>query len=129
MKETVTSDLLYRGDWFLQYAQASSLQKANSGSNWRLSSKQVGVSEYSFVCHVPGTRGISPGYAPAGHRLNVFLRRRHRLSSFLLLKDGSRGCNAVGCANTNNHRPTNTRSFFSAPEAALNEVERIFDCV
>jgi len=28
--------------------------------------------------HVPGTRGISPGYffAPVGHRLNVLVRRR-----------------------------------------------------
>ena len=31
--------------------------------------------ECSFVCHVPGPRGNSLGYffAPAGHRLNVFL--------------------------------------------------------
>ena len=36
-------------------------------------------------------------------------RSQHRLSSFLLTKGGSRGCNAVGCANTNEHRPTNTR--------------------
>ena len=44
-------------------------------------------------------------------------RSQHRLSYFLLTKYGSRGCNAVGCANTNEHRPTNTRSCFSAPEA------------
>ena len=50
-------------------------------------------------------------------------RSQHRLSSFLLTKDGSRGCNAVGCANTNIHRPTNTRNSFSAPEAVLSEVE------
>jgi len=56
-------------------------------------------------------------------------RSQHRLSSFLLTKFGSRGCNAVGCANTNGHRPTNTRSSFSAPEAVLNEVEQRFDCV
>jgi len=44
-------------------ALANSLQKANSGSNWRLSSEQVGGTECSFVCHIPGsTRGISPGY-------------------------------------------------------------------
>ena len=44
-------------------------------SKWRLSSERVGGTECSFVCHVPGTRGISPGFffAPAGHRLNVFL--------------------------------------------------------
>ena len=36
-------------------------------------------------------------------------RSQHRLSCFLLTKYGSRGCNAVGCANTNGHRPTNTR--------------------
>ena len=56
-------------------------------------------------------------------------RSQHRLSSFLLTKDGSRGCNAVGCANTNEHRPTNTRSSFSAPEAVLSEVEQRSDCV
>jgi len=38
------------------------LQKANSGSNWRLSSEQAGGTECSFVYHVPGPRGISPGY-------------------------------------------------------------------
>jgi hypothetical protein len=38
------------------------LQKANSGSKWRLSFEQVGGTECSFVCHVPGPRGISLGY-------------------------------------------------------------------
>jgi len=79
----------------------------------------------------------SSGYffAPAGHRLNVFSqapgasRSQHRLSSFLLTKYGSRGRNAVGFANPNDHRPTNTRNCFSAPEAVLNEVEQRFDCV
>ena len=58
-------------------------------------------------------------------------RSQHRLSSFLLMKYGSRGCNALGCANTNDHRRTNTntRSCFSAPEAVLNEVEQRIDCV
>jgi len=42
---------------------------------------------------------------------------------------GSHGCNAVGCANTNGHRPTNTRSSFSAPQSVLNEVKQRFDCV
>jgi len=56
-------------------------------------------------------------------------RSQHRLSSFLLTKYGLRGCNAVGCANTNEHRPTNTRNSFSAPEAVLSEVEQRFDCV
>jgi len=56
-------------------------------------------------------------------------RSQHRLSSFLLTKFGSHGCNAVGCANTNGHRPTNTWSSFFAPEAVLNEVEQRFDCV
>jgi hypothetical protein len=37
----------------------------------------------------------------------------------LFLHNFLRGCNAVGCANTNEHRPTNTRNSFSAPEAAL----------
>ena len=53
------------------------------------------------------------------------VQSQHRLSSFLLTKDGSRGCNAVGCANTNDHRPTNTRNSFSAPEAVLSEVATI----
>jgi len=56
-------------------------------------------------------------------------RSQHRLSSFLLTKYGSRSCYAVGCANTNGHRPSNTRSCFSAPVAVLNEVEQRFDCV
>ena len=47
---------------YAAFALANSLQKANSGSNWRLSSEQVGGTEFSFVCHVPGPRGISPGY-------------------------------------------------------------------
>jgi len=54
---------------------------------------------------------------------------QHRLSPFLQTKYGSHGCNAVGCANTNGHRPTNTRSSVAAQEAVLNEVERRFDCV
>jgi len=116
---------------------ANLLQKANSGSNWRLSSEQVGGTECSFVCHVPSPRGISPGYffCPSRASSQCFSqtpgasRSQHRLSSFLLTKYGSHGCNAVGCANTNGHRPTNTRSSFSAPEAALNEVEQRFDCV
>ena len=60
------------------YALANLLQNANSGSNCRLSSEQVGGTECSFVCHVSGLRGISLGYffAAAVHRLNVFLRRR-----------------------------------------------------
>jgi len=44
------------------FALANFLQKANSGSSWRLSSEQVGGTECSFVYHVPGPRGISPGY-------------------------------------------------------------------
>ena len=56
-------------------------------------------------------------------------RSQNRQSSFLLTKCGSRGCNAAGCANTNGHRPTNTRSSFSAPEAVLSEVEQRFGCV
>ena len=44
------------------FALANLLQKANSGSSWRLSSEQVGGTECSFVYHVPGPRGISPGY-------------------------------------------------------------------
>jgi len=88
------------------------------------------------VCHVPGPRGNSLGYfCPSRASSQRFSqasgasRSQHRLSSFLLTKDGSRGCNAVGCANTNEHRPTNTRNSFSAPEAVLSEVEQRFDCV
>ena len=36
------------------FALANLLQKANSGSSWRLSSEQVGGTECSFVYHVPG---------------------------------------------------------------------------
>jgi len=59
----------------------------------------------------------------------VASRSQHRLSSFLLTNNGSHGCNAVGCANTNDHRPTNTRSSFPAPEAVPSEVEQRFGCV
>jgi hypothetical protein len=119
------------------YALAKLLQKANSGSNWRLSSEQVGGTECSFVCHVPaGPRGISLGYfcpsrasSQCYSQVSGASRFQHRLSSFLLTKYGSRGWNAVGCANTNEHRPTNTRSSSSAPEAVLSEVEQRFDCV
>jgi len=55
-------------------------------------------------------------------------RSQHCLSSFLLTKYGSRGCDAAGSTNTDDHRPNNTRSYFSAPEAVLNEVEQRFDC-
>ena len=43
------------------------------------------------------------------------------MSSFLLSKYGH--CNAAGCANTNEHRPMNTRNSVSAPEAVLSEVD------
>ena len=56
-------------------------------------------------------------------------RSQHRLSSFLLTKYGSRGCYLEGCTKADLHRPTNTRSFFSAPAVTLSEVEQRFDCV
>ena len=81
------------------------------------------------------TRGISPGsFCPSRASSQCFSqalgasRSQHRRPSLLLMKYGSRGCNAVGCVNTNDHRPTNTRNCFSAPEAVLNEVEQRFDC-
>jgi len=99
--------------------------------------QRVGGTECSFVCHVPGPRGISPGYfCPSRESSQYFSqasgasRSQHRLFSFLLMQYGSLSCIAVvGCANTDVHRPTNTRSSFSAPEAVLNEVEQRFDCV
>jgi len=42
------------------YAPANLLQKANSGSNWRLSSEQVGGTEWAVRWHL----GISPYPAP-----------------------------------------------------------------
>jgi hypothetical protein len=88
------------------------------------------------VCHVSDPRGNSLGYfCPSRASSQCFSqasgasRSQHRLSSFLLTKDAPRGCNAVGCANTNEHRPMNTRNSFSAPEAVLSEVEQRFDCV
>ena len=81
------------------------------------------------------TRQFSGLFLPQQGIVSMFFsgvgasRSQHHLSSFLLTKDGSRGCNAVGCANTNEHRPTNTRISFSAPEAVLSEVEQRFDCV
>ena len=88
------------------------------------------------MCHVPGPRGNSLGYfCPSRASSQCFSqasgarRSQHCLPSFLLTKYGSRRCNDVGFANTNDHRPTNTRSCFFAPEAVLNEVKRRFDCV
>ena len=52
------------------FAPANLLQKANSGSNWRLSSEQVGRTECSIVCHVPGPRGYSPGYFLPQHAIH-----------------------------------------------------------
>ena len=55
------------------------------------------------MCHVSGPRGNSLGYfCPSRTSFQCFSqasgasRSQHRLSSFLLTKDGSRGCNAVG---------------------------------
>jgi hypothetical protein len=91
------------------------------------------------VCHVSGFRSTRQFsglfFCPSRASSQCFSqasgasRSQHRLSSFLLTKYLSRGCNAVGCANTNGHRPTNTRSSFSAPEGVLSEVEQRFDCV
>ena len=44
------------------YVLANLLQKANSGSKWRLTPEQVGGTKYSFVCHVPYPRDISLGH-------------------------------------------------------------------
>ena len=79
-------------------------------------SKSAGLSARSCVtsqAHEAFLRAIS---CPSRASFQCFSqasgasRSQHRLSSFLLTKYGSRGCNAVGCANTNGHRPTNTRS-------------------
>jgi len=74
------------------FALANLLQKANSGSSWRLSSEQFGGTECSFVYHVPGPLGISPGYfCPSRASSQCFSqtsgasRSQHRLSSFLLM--------------------------------------------
>jgi len=75
---------------------------------------------------------LPPGHERPWQGRNSFLVRRVAVnrevsvSPVLFLANAvwiTCGCNAVGCANTNDHRPTNTRSFFSAPEAVLNEVE------
>ena len=88
------------------------------------------------MCHVPGPRGNSLGYfLPQQGIVSMFFSGvgRQPISApaflFLVTNNGSRGCNAAGCANTNGHRPTNTRSSFSAPEAVLSEVEQRFGCV
>jgi len=54
------------------------------------------------VCHVPGPRGNSLGYFCPSRALSQCFsqasgasRSQHRLSSFLLTKDGSRGCDAA----------------------------------
>jgi len=66
-----------RKKYMSSFALANLLQKANSGSSWRLSSEQFGGTECSVVyqsqVHEAFLWAI---FAPAGHRLNVFLRRR-----------------------------------------------------
>ena len=97
--------------------------------------KSAGLSARSCVTSQVHELFLRAIFAPAGHRPNVSTfsqapsasRSRHRLPSFLLMKYGSSGCNAKGGANTNNHRSTNTRSFFFAPAAILNEFEQRFD--
>jgi len=79
------------GQWRLQLAPF--LQ--TSRRDWVL----VRVSRFRFQCFSQAS-GAS--------------RSQHCLTSFLLTKDGSRGCNAVGCTNTNEHRPTNNRNSSSA---------------
>ena len=98
-------------------------------SSWRGLSAHC-VSRPRYTRHFSGLL-FRPSGAPAQYSCQASGARNSqlRLSSFLLTKDGSRGCNAVGCANTNEHRPTNTRNSFSAPEAVLSEVEQRFDCV
>ena len=58
------------------FALANLLQKANSGSSWRLTSEKFGGTECSFVYHAPGPRGISPGYFCLS-RAPVFLATPH----------------------------------------------------
>ena len=112
------------------------LQKANSGSSWRLPPKNsAGLSARSCITSQVREAFLRVIFCPSRASPQCFSkasgasRSQHRLSSFLLMQYGSRGCSAVGCANTNDHRPTNTRSCFSAPEAVLNEVEQRIDCV
>ena len=96
-------------------------------------SKSAGLSARSCVTSQAHEAFLRAIYCPSRASSQCYSqapgasRTQHRLSSFLLTKSGSHGCNAVGCANTNGHRPTNTRSSFSAPEAVLNEVEQRFD--
>jgi hypothetical protein len=109
---------------------------------------QVGGTESLFVCHVPGPRGNSLGYfCPSRAPSRCFSqapgasRSQHRLFSFLRTKYGH-VASMLKAVRTNGHghRPTNTgmllrsRSLrtpecFSAPEAALSEVEQRFDRV
>jgi len=82
--------------------------------------------------------GNSLGYFPPRRASSQFFLRRRApadLSSTCPLFANEvciawlkRGCNTVGCVNTNGHRSTNSRSSFSAPEAVLSEVEQRFDC-
>ena len=88
------------------YAPANSLQKANSGSNWRLSSGQVGGTECSYVCHVPGQVFLQAFFFSRGAPSQFIFqapgacRSQHRLSSFLQTKYGSRGCSIIAQRHT-----------------------------
>ena len=77
--------------------------------------------QFSGLCFCP-SRASSQCFSQAPGAS----RSQNPMSSFLLSKYGH--CNAAGCANTNEHRPRNTRSCFSAPKAVLNEVEQRSDC-
>jgi len=91
------------------------------------------------VCHVPGPRGISLDcfFAPAGHRLNVFLRCRAPADlgiacplscyCYLLLKYGSSGCNVRVRADrgSNAHR---TRSVLTTLQPLVDPIMQCWGC-
>ena len=96
--------------------------------------KSAGLSARSYVTF-RSTRQFSGLFLPQQGIVSMFFSGvgRQPISAspvlFLANEGWIRGCNAVGCANTNEHRPTNTRNSFSIPEAVISEVEQRFDCV
>jgi len=89
-------------------------------SNWRLSSEQVGGTECSFVCHVPGPRGNSLGYfLPQQGIVSMFFSGvgRQPISALTVLFLANEGWIRV-------KTPHQTRIHVSL---SLNTIESLFD--
>ena len=93
--------------------------------------KPAGLSSRSCVTSQVHEALLRAIFAPAGHRLSGVGRQPISASPVLFLANEVWITWLICCClyDTNCHRPTNTRSFFSAPVAVFNEVKQRSDCV